>query len=439
MKWNRLAALALSFTLVLGSAFPAYGQEGESGAPFPDVEGHWAQDVLERWHGYGVIAGDTWTGAFRPDDPLTRAEFAVLLNRIMGYPLIEIKHFNDVPANAWYAETMSRLNSAGIIQGDGNDMVRPLSPVTRQEAAVILCRALELEEKTADVDFLDKDEISSWAAGAVGALYSMDAIHGYEGYFDPQDPINRAQAVILLDNLFDAVMTSPGTWNQDVEGDLYVNAKWVQLADMTVSGDLIITAGVGSGDVSLSNVTVGGDIILRGCGEKSFHILPGCDLQGNILVHKTVEGAIRLVNESDGPIPCVQVNGGRSTVILEGDMTSVKVNGKVPVVFRGGTAETVSLSSPEADLSIEKDSSVSSLILEGSAADAAVSVEGTVTGLTVSAASQVTNRGTINSAHVTASGVVLAGTRPEKISMISGILRPKDGDGKALSDITVGK
>ena len=136
MKRNRLAALALSLTLVLGSPLPVLGQEAETKTPFPDVEGHWAQGVLERWYDYGVIAGDTGTGAFRPDDPLSRAEFAALLNRIMGYPLIEIKHFNDVPANAWYAETMSRLNSAGIIQGAGNDMVRPLSPVTRQEAAV---------------------------------------------------------------------------------------------------------------------------------------------------------------------------------------------------------------------------------------------------------------------------------------------------------------
>ena len=54
---------------------------------------------------------------------------------------------------------------------------------------------------------MDKDEISSWAAGAVGALYSMDAIHGYEGYFDPQDPISRCQAVTLLNNLIGAVMT----------------------------------------------------------------------------------------------------------------------------------------------------------------------------------------------------------------------------------------
>lgn len=437
MKRNSLTALVLSLVLCLGFLLPVHAQESENQAFFPDVEGHWARDILERWHGYGVIAGDTVTGAFRPDDPLTRAEFAALLNRIMGYPLVEVKHFNDVPANAWYAEIMSRLNSAGIIQGDGDDMVRPLDPVTKQEAAVILCRVLNLKDEEANVDFLDKDEISLWAAGAVGALYNMGAIHGYEGYFDPQEPINRAQAVALLDNLFDAVMTRPGTWNQNVEGDLYVNAKWVRLEDMTVSGDLIITAGVGSGDVTMTNVTVMGDVILRGCGEKSFHILSGCDLQGDILIHKPTNGAIRLVNESESADLSVQVTGGSSTVILEGDIASVKVNAATPVSCRNGKIETLSISAPNADLTVEKGCAVSSLSLESSSTDAELSVKGSVTDLTVNTAAHIYTEGTISSAHITASGVVLVGTVPKKVSMPSGISSPKDGEGKAISNITV--
>ena len=108
---KRLAALTLSLTLLLGLAIPASGEEGtvppndsdyeeETVLPdaeekeeihsFPDIEGHWAQDIIEKWHSFGVIAGDTATGTFRPDDFLSRAEFATLLNRIMGYPLVEI-------------------------------------------------------------------------------------------------------------------------------------------------------------------------------------------------------------------------------------------------------------------------------------------------------------------------------------------------------------
>lgn len=455
---KRLAALTLSLTLLLGLAIPASGEEGtvppndsdyeeETVLPdaeekeeihsFPDIEGHWAQDIIEKWHSFGVIAGDTATGTFRPDDFLSRAEFATLLNRIMGYPLVEIKHFSDVPADTWYAETMSRLNSAGIIQGDGNNMVRPKDPVTRQEAAVILCRALGIQEQTANISFQDAEEIAPWAEGAVGALYNIGAVHGWEGYFDPQDPISRCQAVTLLNNLIGAVMTIPGTWDQDVTGDLYICAKRAQLENMTVTGDLILTPGVATGDVSLSGVKVEGDLIIRGGGEKSIHIRSGCELEGEVILAKISEGTLRLVNESETAIPSVRVSDGNPTVILEGNMDSVSVACGVPVILRNGSVGALSVSAPKADLTVEKDCSVSTLSIETNAKDAGLSLAGTVNTLTSHAAATVTNSGKIDAAHAAASGLVLAGTLPEKITMLSGILRPKNGNGKTITNITV--
>lgn len=465
MKQKKIISLLLGLTLLFSLSLPAFGEEdpepsspdpetyaqeepdavlpGGESAPkeeaqfgFPDVEGHWAQSVIEKWHSFGVIAGDTVTGTFRPDDSLSRAEFATLLNRIMGYPLIEIKHFSDVPADTWYAETMSRLNSAGIIQGDGNNMVRPKDPVTRQEAVVILCRALGIEEQEAQVDFLDADEIASWAEGAVGALYNMGAVQGWEGSFDPQGPITRCQAVILLNNLIGGAMTVPGVWTRDVSGDLYICTKQARLEDMTVSGDLILTTGIDTGEVTLSGVTVEGDLIVLGCGERSLHIQSGCQFEGGFILSKTIDGAIRVVNESEEPIPSIQVNDGRSTVILEGDMTSVSVNCDVSMIFRGGSVETLSVSAPKADLTIEEGSAVTALNVEKEAKDSQVTVEGAVTTLTAYAAATVNNTGKINTAHAAASGLVLKGKKPNQITMVSGVVRPKDGNGKAISGVT---
>jgi hypothetical protein len=492
MKQKKLLSLLLSLTLLLSLALPAFGEDVSSDVPdpaeqteqpvssavpdpaeqteqpdssavpdpaeqteqpdsagqteppeepdlpsFPDVEGHWARNVIEKWHSFGVIAGDTWTGAFRPDDFLSRAEFATLLNRIMGYPLLEIKHFSDVPADTWYAETMSRLNSAGVIQGDGNNMVRPKDPVTRQEAVVILCRALGVEEQEASVDFLDAEEIAPWAAGAVGALYNLGAIHGWEGSFDPQDPITRCQAVILLDNLIGGAMTVPGVWTQDVSGDLYICTKQARLENMTVTGDLILTTGVDSGDVTLSGVTVEGDLKVLGCGERSLHIQSGCQFEGDVLLSKTIEGSLRVVNESDEPIPSVQVVSGSSTVVLEGAMTSVTLGCDVPLILRKAAVETLSISAPNADLTVEAESALSSLTVEEQAKDAGITTAGVITTLTARAAAKVTNSGKIETAHAAASGLVLAGKAPKAVTMISGVSRPKDGDGKTISNITI--
>lgn len=434
MKRNRLVSLALGLTLLLSLALPARAESS-----FPDTEGHWAHDVIEKWRGFGVIGGDTATGAFRPDDPLTRAEFATLLNRIMGYPLVEIRHFNDVPADSWYAETMSRLNSAGIILGDGDNMVRPKDPVTRQEAAVILCRALDIREEKASTSFLDAGEISSWAEGAVGALYNMGAIQGWEGYFDPQGSISRCQAVKLLDNLIGGVMTQPGTWTQNVEGDLYLCTKRARLENVTVTGDLIITSGVDTGDVTLSGVTVKGNVLVRGGGEKSIHIQSGCRLKHGMILTKTVDGPLRVVNESDAPLPAIRVDAGKSAVILEGSLSSVAVNCGAPVILRSGNTETLTLSVPKADLTVEKGHTVADLTVEKEAQDAELAVEGTVASLTTHTAARVHNSGVITSAHAAASGLVMAGKLPEAFTMASGISRPRDGNDKPIAGVTLSK
>lgn len=441
MKRKQTAALLLSSALLLGLALPAQAVERPV---LPDVpEDHWARPVLAEWQSYGVLAGDTDTGAIRPDDSLSRAELAALLDRIMGYPLLEIKHFNDVPADAWYAETMSRLNSAGVIQGDGNNQVRPQDPVTRQETAVILCRALGIPQEEADVDFLDKGDIAPWAAGAVGALYNRGAIHGWEGYFDPQAPITRCHVVTLLDNLIGAVMTRPGTWDRDVEGDLYICNKQALLTDFTVTGDLILSHGVDAGDVTLNNVTVQGDLILHGGGEHSVHIQSQCVFEGDIIIDKTVAGSLRLVNEMEEPLKPLRVDNVSPALILEGPMTTVDLYSPSQLSLQACTLEALTLHSPNSQVSVDKDSKVASLTIgekaKGEKNDRAsapsITIGGEVTSLTAQAPArvEVEDTGTVASAHAAVSGLVLAGKRPAKITAATSAARPKDDNGKTFS------
>ena len=118
-------------------------------------------------------------------------------------------------------------------------------------------------------------------------------------------------------------------------------------------------------------------------------------------------------------------------------MDSVSVACGVPVILRNGSVGALSVSAPKADLTVEKDCSVSTLSIETNAKDAGLSLAGTVNTLTSHAAATVTNSGKIDAAHAAASGLVLAGTLPEKITMLSGILRPKNGNGKTITNITV--
>ena len=88
MVFKRFIGAALSAVLLLSSAQLSVFADQPSSTPdntttvsFTDVTEHWAKDAIERWASMGVIVGEE--GKFRPDDPLTRAEMAVILNRIM--------------------------------------------------------------------------------------------------------------------------------------------------------------------------------------------------------------------------------------------------------------------------------------------------------------------------------------------------------------------
>ncbi|MGI6144056.1 MAG: S-layer homology domain-containing protein, partial [bacterium] len=71
-------------------------------ASFKDVEGHWAQQQIETWLQKGLVSGYP-DGTFRPNQPVTRAEFVTFVNRAFGIKAAGGEEvFSDVPASAWF-------------------------------------------------------------------------------------------------------------------------------------------------------------------------------------------------------------------------------------------------------------------------------------------------------------------------------------------------
>ena len=85
---------------------------------FADTRGHWAEEAIDRWsEEYGIFIGSE--GLFRPNSDITRAEMAVLLDRILGYQAAGDFTFEDVSDEAWYAAAVAHLHEAGVMLGDG--------------------------------------------------------------------------------------------------------------------------------------------------------------------------------------------------------------------------------------------------------------------------------------------------------------------------------
>lgn len=306
-----LLAAAMAASLLLAPA-----------AAYADTEGHWAAGAIDRWSGEGVVQGAD--GLFRPDAPITRAELAVILDRLMAYQTGD-GAYSDVVPGAWYEGAVQKAAAAGVMQGDGAGM-RPLDTLTRQEAAVLLGRALGVAENAGAADsYSDAANIAAWARGYVGGMTAAGILQGSGGRANPAAPITRAEVVTILDNALAARYTAAGEYSADAAGDVIVSAPGITLKGMAVQGRLIIAEGVGDGAVTLDSVTVKEAVLVRGGGAHSI-IIKGSSSIPAVAVERR-DGAVRVSVEGAAAVEAVYVNDGSDAVKIEGSVAAVSVSG----------------------------------------------------------------------------------------------------------------
>ncbi|MBP1157328.1 MULTISPECIES: cadherin-like beta sandwich domain-containing protein [unclassified Paenibacillus] len=156
-------------------------------------------------------------GTFRPSQAITRAELAMILNRVLtqkasgdsaslstqeeqaaaaGYP--------DVPASHWAADAIAHIQRSGLMVGDTNGMFRPDDAVSRGEIATIASRLLSAA-KAGDTPVSSyRDMDGHWAFQSVTRASASGILQGYpDGAFLPDQELNRAEAVKVLNRLFE--------------------------------------------------------------------------------------------------------------------------------------------------------------------------------------------------------------------------------------------
>jgi hypothetical protein len=172
-----------------------------SGTPFPDLIGHWAASAVLALKERGIISGYP-DGNFHPDDSVTRADMAVMLAKAkqLASKSGGSTGFPDVPTSYWAAGAIEAAKAAGYLQGYPDGSFRPEQGVSRAEAAVLLDKAFSAQSggRTANPSFADVDS-SYWAAGAIAVLAAA-GIGGYpDGTFRPDKIVSRAEAAVMLD------------------------------------------------------------------------------------------------------------------------------------------------------------------------------------------------------------------------------------------------
>lgn len=108
---------------------------------FPDLESQaWYLNYVGFMEQAGIMKGDE-NGFFHPDDPITRAEFAAVIADFSDLPLGQNASFTDTKGH-WAESYIAALAQSGLISGDGDGTFRPEDPITRAEVAKIVNRVL---------------------------------------------------------------------------------------------------------------------------------------------------------------------------------------------------------------------------------------------------------------------------------------------------------
>ncbi|WMT41821.1 S-layer homology domain-containing protein [Paenibacillus sp. D2_2] len=166
--------------------------------PFTDILGHWAESYIKKAVLSGIINGNM-DGTFKPDAAITRAEFTVMLMRMLkpeGQGA-ELSFVDESRIGSWAKKEIAYAVKAKIVSGYSDGHFRPNAAISRMEMIVMIARALELpidlDVKTDDAD------IPQWAKGSVEALRRLGLMPELSGnQLTPDASVTRAEAVKMI-------------------------------------------------------------------------------------------------------------------------------------------------------------------------------------------------------------------------------------------------
>ncbi len=278
-KFKRLLSLIFAVLMVLGTVSTAFA----ANVTFTDVSGHWAWTsgqipyLVEK----GVLNGykeSNGTYTFKPDVPVTRAEFIKMLDETFGLTKEAAVNYTDVKPTDWFYKYYLRASAQGYLLNYGNK-ANPDGYIPREEACALLARYLNLSaaEKASASTFTDYASVSSYYKDYVLQAVDAGLFNGYEESdgtytFRPKDTLTRAEALTILYRAAGCIFnvnsysrnTGAFTTNNVVtKGDVVIQG-------VTFTGRNIITEGATSGKITFSNCKFTGTLYIRGSAEVTF-------------------------------------------------------------------------------------------------------------------------------------------------------------------------
>ena len=244
---KKLVALIVTIALMATLAIPAFA------ATPKDVVGTDYEGAVTRLVALGVITGYP-DGNFGPNDTITRAQFAAVVVRSLGYETIAetakgVTKFSDVAANYWGAGYINLAVSLGVIKGYGDGKFGPEDKVTFEQAVTMVVRALGQE-------FLAEQK-GGFPTGYLLQGKSIGFTDGVKGVAGTA--ATRGVVAQLVDNAKDENIYIPSTSTTGVQGYVKTDDTFLTKLGMTPVKDVIVTKTPATGG-DADKLTAGGTI-----------------------------------------------------------------------------------------------------------------------------------------------------------------------------------
>ena len=166
-----------------------------------DTRGHWAEKYIAILQDKGTIGGFP-DGSFKPDNGITRAQFAAIATKALDLPPAgRPAKFNDLSKKQWFYNAVSAVSEAGLVGGYPDGTFRPNDKITRTQAFVILSKALKKADADKEVlsKYKDGKEVPTWAIPSVAKAANAGIVVNYPDAFEirPDDLATRAEVAAL--------------------------------------------------------------------------------------------------------------------------------------------------------------------------------------------------------------------------------------------------
>lgn len=190
--------LATSAVAPIIAAAPAFAQ-----ARFTDVSsGYWAEDFIVDLANKGIIAGFP-DGSFKPNDPVTRAQFAAMVKNAFNQSKNRANvSFVDVPSGYWAAPAIGEAYQMGFLSGYPGNIFRPGQNIPRVQVLVSLANGLNYSaSSTSSVQiYNDASAIPNWAVSNVAAATEKQLVVNYPNvsFLNPNQVATRADVAAFI-------------------------------------------------------------------------------------------------------------------------------------------------------------------------------------------------------------------------------------------------